>query len=110
MHAAPPPATTPSAPGSTLCGVNWGLSSGADPRFSQPQHSTLVDCPLPTVAQANESPIATAVAPVKPVTWTGTDEDCVVPLPSCPLVLFPQHHTVPPLRMAHALVPPTAID
>ena len=42
-----------------------------------------------------------AVAVVTPVTATDNDESVVVPLPSWPEELLPQHCTVPPDNNAH---------
>src|SRR6478609_3012357 len=47
------------------------------------------------------SPALMAVAPLTPVTVTRTDEPVVVPLPSCPRWLRPQHLTAPPATNAH---------
>src|SRR5262245_35381766 len=41
-----------------------------------------------------------------PRTGTGTAESPLVPLPSCPFSLLPQHQTLPDARAAHAWSPP----
>jgi hypothetical protein len=51
-----------------------------------------------------------AVAPVSPVTVTGTREmGIVVPLPSPPKAFEPQHSTLPLERTAHASNHPAAM-
>src|SRR5437868_874570 len=40
-----------------------------------------------------------ATAPVRPLTVTGTVELVLAAFPSCPLLLRPQHCTVPPARV-----------
>jgi hypothetical protein len=97
-----------------------------------PQHCTL---PSDRSAQTDRSPTETAVAPASPTTATGVDEHpgegefveiggipgggidggqasgpAVVPMPSAPLVLLPQHCTVPPESDAHAAPAPTEIE
>src|SRR5947208_298343 len=39
-----------------------------------------------------------------PTTWTGVEESLVLPLPSWPQALWPQHQTVRSLRRAHDVV------
>ena len=61
-----------------------------------------------------EIAVAVVVAGVKALTATGVNEPVVVPLPSWPAALFPQHFIVPPERRAKAwadasIVPPAAI-
>src|SRR6266851_96789 len=50
------------------------------------------------------------MTPVSPITWTGvpTLQKQVVPLPSWPIQLFPQAHTVPSERSARLCRPPAA--
>jgi len=64
--------------------------------------------PPESSAQA-EPPTAIAVAPLRPETATGVEEAVVVPLPSLPYPLSPQHSTVPPESTAQAESPATAI-
>ena len=47
-------------------------------------------------------PAETLVALVMPTTDTGVELLVVVPSPSCPYQLMPQHCTVPFIRTAHA--------
>ena len=64
-----------------------------------PQHHT-----VPPVFSAHVwSPPAVTVAQsvACPLTWTGTELSVVVPFPSSPELLTPQHHTVPPVFSAH---------
>ena len=51
-------------------------------------------------------PALTSTAPAIPVTCTGVVEVMVVPLPSCPNWLSPQHRTVPSPSTAHVWAPP----
>ena len=51
----------------------------------------------------------TGVAELETVTFTGTLELVVVPLPNGPLALYPQHWTVPPESSAQVCVAPAAI-
>ena len=69
-----------------------------------PQHWTE---PLPTIAQLCTAPAAIAVAPPdSPETGTGVaDETLVVPLPSWPNSLYPQHDTEPSPTSAHVCSP-----
>jgi hypothetical protein len=49
---------------------------------------------------------------VTPLTATGTLLETVLPFPSWPLILFPQHLTVPPASRAHvwsSALPPALI-
>ena len=46
--------------------------------------------------------------PPGPLTWTGVDESVVVLLPSWPLLLSPQHHTVPSVLTAQVCSVPAA--
>src|SRR5450432_2448960 len=63
------------------------------PRKLKPQHWTP---PVESTAQVWEPPVAIATTvPAKPTTETGTSELVVVPLPSWPLVLVPQHERRP---------------
>ena len=52
-----------------------------------------------------EPPAVIAVTPVRPLTATGVDELVVVPLPSWPEELRPQHLTVPVVSRAHECRP-----
>ena len=54
------------------------------------------------IVQVNGPPTAMAETPLKPATATGVGELVVVPLPSSPDSLLPQHATVPPDSNAHA--------
>ena len=56
-----------------------------------------------------ESPAVIAVAVVIPVTGTGAGDGVVVPLPSCPSRLSPQHLTAPPVNSAHVWPVPVAM-
>ena len=49
------------------------------------------------------------VTPVRPLTLTGVKELVVVPLPSSPVSLKPQHATVPPVRSAQVWSSPAEI-
>jgi hypothetical protein len=51
-------------------------------------------------------PALTATAPAIPTTCTGTADVVVVPSPSCPKSLSPQHRIVPLLNTAHVWAPP----
>ena len=63
-----------------------------------PQHLT---APLGVRAQLCNDPALMAVTPLpSPVTSTGTELSVVLPLPSCPNWLKPQHLTAPPLVRA----------
>src|SRR5579862_4655837 len=55
-------------------------------------------------------PAVIATAWETPMTSTGVVEDVVVPSPSWPDSLSPQHFTPPLESKAHAWPPPTAID
>src|SRR5580700_6343255 len=72
----------------------------------EPQHSTP---PVPSTAQLNEPSAPGVVAPaadttlVSPTTGTGVDRLVVVPSPSWPSALSPQHWTVPSVSSAQAL-------
>ncbi len=44
-----------------------------------------------------------------PATSAGRVASVVLPIPSCPLLLLPQHLTPPPLTTAHVWEPPTAM-
>ena len=54
-------------------------------------------------------PAATAMTSVNPGTDTGDDLSTVVPSPSCPSSLAPQHQTTPASSSAHAWRPRAAI-
>lgn len=82
-----------------------------------PQHLT-----APPVVKAqvwpgvsDSLPAEMALTPeVSPLTWTGVDELTVVPFPSSPNTLFPQHFTAPKAASAHvwnlpALMAPTYV-
>ena len=55
------------------------------------------------------SPTATWIVPVVPATGTGVVRGVVVPSPSCPFRLLPQHLTVPSVRTAHVAPLPATI-
>src|SRR5690348_14818199 len=103
-HVNPSPPAMAVAPDrlGTLTGVELVLfvPSPSSPRTSSPQHAT---APLePVSAHAWCHPAVTTVAPVSPVTATGAVDAVVVPFPSWPDVLFPQHQTPPSVSTAHA--------
>ncbi len=54
------------------------------------------------------SPAVMADTPVRPETASGVVDDVVVPVPSSPTELLPQHLTVPPLRRAQLCPLPAA--
>jgi hypothetical protein len=62
-----------------------------------PQQFTV---PPDSNAHEESAPATTAVAPLKPETATGVDEAVVVPFPSWPLTLRPQHDAAPPANTA----------
>ena len=63
-----------------------------------PQHFA---APPLVSAHVWKSPEVIATIPeVSPLTWTGVDEPVVVPFPSCPSQLPPQHFTAPPVVSA----------
>ena len=72
-----------------------------------PQQATVL---LLLSAQVWSSFAETAVALVRPKTATGTFELLVVPLPSCPLVFWPQHFAEPPESRAHEWPPPAEME
>src|SRR5450830_575015 len=82
------------------------VPSPSCPLVLEPQHFT----PPPLVsAQVWLVPAATAVTPLdRPLTATGARRCVVVPSPSCPKLLLPQHHTPPPLVSAQVWEPPAA--
>src|SRR5882757_1647052 len=64
--------------------------SPSAPARPWPQHLV---APSSVMAQAWYSPALIAATPdCRPVTWTGTAESVVLPSPSCPEELLPQHH------------------
>ena len=77
------------------------------PEVPQPQHLTP---PAARAAQVWLSPAAIAVTPlVRPVTSTGTLDWVVVPLPSWPLRLLPQHLMPPVVVRAQVWLSPATI-
>src|SRR3989442_7389689 len=76
------------------------------PSMFYPQHSIV---PSPRSAQACPYPLATATAPVSPLTATGDGAKVPkVPSPRCPDSPSPQHLTVPSPSSAHANSSPAA--
>ena len=77
------------------------------PKLLSPQHLT---APPLVSAQLWTPPAAIAVTPLcSPETSTGVELSVVVPFPSCPKALKPQHLTAPPLVSAQLWTPPAAI-
>src|SRR6187551_35451 len=73
-----------------------------------PQHLAAPDF---ITAQLCTPDVATAATPLRrPETSTGSALSLVVPLPSCPWSLSPQHLTAPVLPSAQALPAPVDID
>jgi hypothetical protein len=56
--------------------------------------------PLPSLVLLSTAAEIPAT-PVNPLTGTGTRDIAVVPLPSSPSALYPQHAAVPPVRTTH---------
>ena len=76
--------------GEVLCVV---VPSPSCPELLRPQHLTP---PPDSRAQECEPPTAIAITPeVRPFTSTGVELFIVVPLPSLPFELLPQHFTPP---------------
>src|SRR3989442_3737851 len=76
------------------------------PSTFSPQHRIV---PSPRSAQACPYPLATATAPVSPLTATGEGAKVPkVPSPRCPDSPSPQHLTVPSPRSAHPHSSPAA--
>src|SRR5207245_634776 len=65
--------------------------------------------PVLSKARLSAPPPESSVAPVRPLTATGTLLFVVVPLPSCPLLFNPQAIAVALLSRARLWVPPAAI-
>src|ERR1700690_2289489 len=59
--------------------------------------------------QVKSSPAVRTSASEMPLTGTGVALSLLVPFPSCPWLLLPQHCTVPPFTMAHVCLFPAAI-
>ena len=70
-------------------------------RLREPQHCT---APLASSAHVCDKVVATAVALTIPVIDTGTLELALVPSPSSPYKLHPQHSTVPSVSRAQLIV------
>ena len=62
--------------------------------------------PSTITAYVDHGPAARERTPLSPTTATGADASLVVPSPSCPKSLLPQHETVPPERSAHVCPAP----
>src|SRR6266536_107850 len=80
-------------------GLSVVVPSPSWPSMFQPQHHT-----VPSVFSAHVWPrpsVTVAQSVVCPLSWTGTGLSVVVPSPSWPELLTPQHHTVPPVFSAH---------
>src|SRR5689334_1143793 len=116
--AAPNPSETPIQPLLEKPGTATGVSLIAgvpteplpsSPTLLSPQHSTW---PVNNVAQTVESLAAMATTPpVSPVTWTGVVllvPEPLVPSPSSPNRLTPQHSTLPALVIAQVSSSATA--
>jgi len=58
--------------------------------------------PPEATAQAEWAPTDTEVTPESPLTTTGVVLFAVVPLPSCPWALYPQHLMPPPESTAQS--------
>jgi hypothetical protein len=82
------------------------------PRWPFPQHRTV---PSSTSAHVCALPSASAVTltPLNPTTAPGFSDPpkvgAMLPSPSCPYWLRPQHHTLPSVRTAQVCSPPVAI-
>jgi hypothetical protein len=72
-----------------------------------PQQSTVAP---ERTAQVILPPALTSTALPIPLTRTGTELSVVVPSPSCPAELLPQHSIVPSLSSAQLWAPPAAIE
>ena len=59
-------------------------------------------------AQVCSTPAEIWVTPERPLTLTGVEESVVVPSPSWPALLYPQHVMVPPVRRAQVWWAPAA--
>src|SRR5690242_6796022 len=80
----------------------------SSPDALSPQHFT--PAPAPTIAQVCAKPALTAVAPLPDASaTTGTVLSCVLPLPSWPCSLAPQHTTPPAVVTAQACASPLAM-
>jgi hypothetical protein len=66
-------------------------------------------CPPPPSACLLECAWVCEGSGRSPATSLGSVEDSVLPLPSCPLPLAPQHLTAPPATMAHVCTSPKAM-
>ena len=66
---------------------------------------------MPSASSAHvcSPPAAIATALVRPATLTGEERSVVVPSPSWPRSLKPQHETVPSARSAHVWIVPAVI-
>src|SRR4051794_14941946 len=102
-------ATTPLESPLTSTGVELlvVVPSPSAPRPFQPQHLT---APAPVSAHASSSPALIATTPASsPLTSTGVELSVVVPLPSSPCWLEPQHLTAPAAVSAHVRSLPALI-
>src|SRR3989449_5847636 len=98
-------ATVTSDPGAQVDGLAVVPLPSWPSTFS-PQHRIV---PSPRSAHACPYPLATATAPVSPLTATGDGAKVPkVPSPRCPDSPSPQHLTVPSPRSAHANSSPAA--
>src|SRR6188768_1416095 len=98
------PAASPETP--TAASRRRVVPSPTWPNSLPPQHST---APSVRSAQLWRWPRASAVAPPeRPCTSTGVSRRCVVPSPSWPYWLSPQHLTPPPRRTAQLWLSPPA--
>jgi len=82
------------------------------PEVPRPQHLTDPDdAPevAPKIAHEKDVPTAMSTGFVTPATLTALEDGEVVPSPSCPKSLLPQHFTVSSARRAHVWVYPGAI-
>jgi hypothetical protein len=57
---------------------------------------------------AKRAPTCTVFQVVAPPTWFGEFWSVVVPMPNCPSLLSPQHHSVPSVRVAQVVLPPAS--
>src|SRR2546427_654717 len=101
------PEVGPNPTTSTGVEVSVVVPSPSSPSPLFPQHFA----PPPTVrAQVWEAPATIAVAPeARPETLTGVDLNLVVPFPSWPKSLAPQHFAPPAVVRAHVCRPPAQI-
>src|SRR5512147_2822123 len=82
-------------PSPTAEGRSGMLAGTVDPKASLAPPGEIPSSPQQAIrrsvvmAQADAPPAAIASTPSSPLVATGVSEECFVPLPSCPLVLFP---------------------